>query len=459
MKRVLIVCAAAFTFCLSACAQKKDVIAPQAPAPGLQSDLYTDADLVWEENFDGDQLNMDNWKYEIHEAGWVNKELQSYGTSTQNTYVKDGCLVIQALKNKTTNEYTSGRINTFGKHVFKYGRFEARLKVPSGKGFLPAFWMMPSSEGYYGPWPRCGEIDIMEVLGDETKRVFGTIHYGEPHTQQQGKYTLEEGDFSKEFHVYALEWDPGEFRWYVDGKLYYKTNEWFTRPRANGDGRPYPAPFNKQFYIILNLAVGGTWVGYPEKNAKFEENARLIVDYVRVYQKKSYDENVKMPEKVIVLREPDADGNYVRNSKFTESEDMGDGTGWDFYTAGGGEGSATIGGGELKVKTKKAGSLEYSVQIFHTGIPIEKGCTYEFSFDAKASAPRTILAAVSAPERNWIRYFKDTKVELTKKLQHYSFNFSMKQDTDPMGRVEFNMGNQGSTADVVIKNVVVKKVN
>ena len=438
MKRVLIVCAAAFAFCLSACAQKKDVIAPQAPAPGLQSDLYTDADLVWEENFDGDQLNMDNWKYEIHEAGWVNKELQSYGTSTQNTYVKDGCLVIQALKNKKTNEYTSGRINTFGKHVFKYGRFEARLKVPSGKGFLPAFWMMPSSEGYYGPWPRCGEIDIMEVLGDETKRVFGTIHYGEPHTQQQGKYTLEEGDFSKEFHVYALEWDPGEFRWYIDGKLYYKTNEWFTRPRANGDGRPYPAPFNKQFYLILNLAVGGTWVGYPEKNAKFAENARLIVDYVRVYQKKEYDENVKMPEKVIVLREPDAEGNYVQNSKFTEKEDMNDGTGWDFYTAGGGEGSATIGGGELKVKTKKAD---------------------EFSFDAKASAPRTILAAVSAPERNWIRYFKDTKVELTKKLQHYSFNFSMKQDTDPMGRVEFNMGNQGSTADVVIKNVVVKKVN
>ena len=452
-----ILTAAAFV-CAAVGCSKKEAIAPTTPAPGLQSDLYTDADLVWEENFDGDQLNMDNWKYEEHEAGWVNKELQSYGTSTENTYVKDGCLVIQALKNKKTNEYTSGRINTFGKHAFKYGRFEARLKVPSGKGFLPAFWMMPSSEGYYGPWPRCGEIDIMEVLGDETKRVFGTIHYGEPHTQQQGKYTLEQGDFSKEFHVYALEWDPGEFRWYIDGKLYYKTNEWFTRPRANGDGRPYPAPFNKQFYIILNLAVGGTWVGYPEKNAKFAENARLIVDYVRVYQKKEYDENVTMPEKVVVLREPDAEGNYVQNSKFTEKEDMNDGSGWDFYTAGGGEGSATIGGGALTIKTKKAGSLEYSVQIFHVGIPIEEGCTYEFSFDAKASAPRTMLAAVSAPERNWIRYFKDTKVELTKKEQHFSFNFTMKDKTDAMGRVEFNMGNQGSTADIVIKNVVVKKV-
>ncbi|MBO4546682.1 MAG: family 16 glycosylhydrolase [Treponema sp.] len=443
---------------LAGCSQKKEAIAPTTPAPGLQSDLYTDADLVWEENFDGDSLNMDNWKFETHEPGWVNAELQAYVTSPENTYVKDGCLVIQALKNKKTNEYTSGRINTFGKHVFKYGRFEARIKVPSGKGFLPAFWMMPSSEGYYGPWPRCGEIDIMEVLGDETNRAFGTIHYGEPHTQQQGKYTLTEGDFSKEFHVYAVEWDPGEFRWYVDGKLYYKTNEWFTRPRANGDGRPYPAPFNKHFYIILNLAVGGTWVGYPEKNAKFAENARLIVDYVRVYQKKFYDENVKMPEKKIVLREPDADGNFVRNSKFTEKEDMGDGAGWDFYTAGGGEGTATIGNGALTIKTKKAGSLEYSVQIFHVGIPIEKGCTYEFSFDAKASSPRTMLAAVSAPEHNWIRYFKDTKVELTKKEQHFSFNFTMKDDTDPMGRVEFNMGNQGSTADIVIKNVVVKKV-
>ena len=132
MKILLKTAAAAMLFLAFGCSQKKDVIAPATPAPALQSDLYTDADLVWEENFDGDQLNMDNWKYEEHEAGWVNKELQSYGTSTENTYVKDGCLVIQALKNKKTNEYTSGRINTFGKHVFKYGRFEARLKVPSG---------------------------------------------------------------------------------------------------------------------------------------------------------------------------------------------------------------------------------------------------------------------------------------------------------------------------------------
>lgn len=456
MKKILALCSAALVFAFSACAQKNDAIAPATPAPGLQSDVYTDADLVWEDNFDGDQLNMDNWKYESHEAGWVNKELQSYGPSTDNTYVKDGCLVIQAIKKKG-GIYTSGRINTYGKRGFKYGRFEARLKVPNGKGFLPAFWMMPVSEGYYGPWPRCGEIDIMEVLGDDTSRVYGTIHYGDPHAERQGKKNID-GDFSKDFHVFALEWEPSEFRWYVDGQLYYKTSEWYTKT-ASGKPRPYPAPFDKQFYIILNLAVGGVWPGNPPANAKFAENARLVVDYVRVYQKKEYDENVTMPEKVVVLREPDADGNYVQNPRFEEKENMNDGTGWDFYTAGGGVGSATIGGGELKVKTKNAGTLEYSVQIFHTGIPIEEGCTYEFSFDAKASAPRTILAAVSAPERNWIRYFKDTKVELTKKEQHYSFNFTMKDKTDAMGRVEFNMGNQGSTADVVIKNVVIKKVN
>ena len=129
-----------------------------------KSSIYSDDDLVWMDDFDGKKLNSKNWNYEIHEPGWVNNELQSYVESSKNTYVKDGYLIIQAIKNGS--KYTSGRINTAGKHEFTYGRFEARLKVPKGQGFLPAFWMMPADESFYGQWPKCGEIDIMEVLGN-----------------------------------------------------------------------------------------------------------------------------------------------------------------------------------------------------------------------------------------------------------------------------------------------------
>lgn len=121
---------------------------------GTEATENSDYKLVWEDEFEGDRLNMDDWNFEYHEPGWVNAELQEYVDSEKNTYVKDGKLYIQALKEIIDGKpyYTSGRINTQGKHDFQYGRFEARAKVPSGKGFLPAFWMMPTEEGYYGQW-------------------------------------------------------------------------------------------------------------------------------------------------------------------------------------------------------------------------------------------------------------------------------------------------------------------
>lgn len=248
--------------------------------------------LVWEDNFDGDNLNLDDWNYEYHEPGWVNAELQEYVDSKENIYVEDGKLIIQAIKTvdaKGNISYTSGRINTMKKHDFMYGRFEARLKVPKGKGFLPAFWMMPTDESFYGQWPKCGEIDIMEVIGDDLTTNYSTLHFGEPHTQKQGTYTIDSGDFYSEYHVYTCEWDPDEFRFYVDGKLFYVVNEWFTK-REGFEEEKYPAPYNQPFYLILNVAVGGSWVGYPEDDAIFGDNARMMVDYVKVYQR--YESNI-----------------------------------------------------------------------------------------------------------------------------------------------------------------------
>ncbi|HBG64879.1 MAG TPA: glucan endo-1,3-beta-D-glucosidase [Treponema sp.] len=421
----------------------------------IQNSKYTMEDIVWQDDFDGRKLNKDDWNYEYHEPGWVNSELQEYVDSAENIYVKDGTLVIQALKHEQNGaaSYTSGRINTRGKHDFTYGRFEARLKVPRGQGFLPAFWMMPTEENLYGQWPKCGEIDIMEVLGNRTDTQYGTIHFGEPHAEHQGSYSKFGTDLSKEFHIYACEWDPGEIRFYIDNMLFYKTSDWFTKKKGFGEVA-YPAPFDQPFYLILNVAVGGNWPGNPTAETGFAENARMVVDYVRVYQKPSYNEAVSKPEAPFVqLREPDATGNFVANGDFAVAENLGDTTDWFFLLAGSGKGSADISGNALHVTSEMPGDLDYSIQIVQPDIPLEKGSAYHYQFDAWADDERTIITAITAPNVGWIRYLNDTKVPLGKKKQTFAFDFTMKEDSDPTGRIEFNLGNQNATAKVHITNV------
>ncbi len=243
--------------------------------------------LVFEDRFEGETLNRDNWNVELHEPGWVNEELQRYVDSEENIFLRDGKLVLRAIETvgeDGSRSYTSGRINTRYKHDFTYGIFEARLRVPAGKGFLPAFWLLATEEdGVHGSWPVCGEIDIMEVKCDDTKVNYGTIHYGLPHEQNQGSIALEQGSFDGEFHDFALLWEPDVLRWYVDGKLYHEARDWYS-VEADGKANLYPAPFDHNMNLILNLAVGGSWVGYPDETTDFE-NAVFEVDAVRVYQK------------------------------------------------------------------------------------------------------------------------------------------------------------------------------
>lgn len=247
---------------------------------------YDGYELVWEERFDGDSLKLEDWNIELHEPGWVNHELQRYTASPDNIYIEDRKLVLKPVK--TVDEtgrvsYTSGRVTTQNKHDFIYGIFEARAKVPKGRGFLPAFWLMATDEDVYGQWPRCGEIDIMEVLGHKTDTTYGTLHYGNPHCQSQGFYTLGEGGFADGYHTFQVEWEPEKINWYVDGKLLHTENSWYSITEGKGE-IPYPAPFNQPFYIILNLAVGGNWPGSPDDTTDFEK-AAYVIDYVRVYQK------------------------------------------------------------------------------------------------------------------------------------------------------------------------------
>lgn len=430
---------------------------PSNPEPG---DEYK---LVWNDEFNGAELNLNDWNYETREPGWVNNELQEYTDSTDNIYVKDGNLVIKAIKT-TRNEngvetdyYTSGKVTTQSKHDFTYGKFEIRAKGVQGQGLWPAIWMMASDENFYGQWPKCGEIDIMEILGNQPEKIYGTIHYGEPHKEQQGTYTLSNGTFADDYHTYMLEWEPDEIRFYIDGNLYHKVNDWFTKVEGKGEVT-YPAPFDQPFFLQLNLAVGGNWPGNPDETTDFD-NAEFKIDYVRVYQKDYYDTNVTKPDKQeVILRNPDETGNYVVNGDFAINEDLLDNEDWGVKYALSGEGKTRISDNELILETINQGTVDYSVQIVQPNLPIKKGGQYKLTFDAYAETSRNMKINVSAPDHGYIRYFNDTVVSLNTEKNSYEYTFIMNDDSDANGRLEFNLGNSNSTSTVYISNVRLEKI-
>src|SRR5690606_34765748 len=219
------------------------------------------------------------WTYDIGGHGWGNQELQYYTDRLENARVEDGVLIIEAREESFGgNDYTSARLVTRGLAAWQYGRIEARMKMPIGQGIWPAFWMLPT-DSPYGGWPAGGEIDIMEYLGHVPNQVHGTIHSGGGelgHRFTGDDYVLQSGTFADDFHVFALEWEPRQMRWYVDGELYLTQVSW------SSIGGPYPAPFDHPFHILMNVAVGGQWPGYPDETTTFPQ--QMLVDYVRVYQ-------------------------------------------------------------------------------------------------------------------------------------------------------------------------------
>lgn len=254
---------------------------PTEPVPGE----IPGWNLVWHDEFSGKSLDITKWSFEVNAQGGGNNELQYYTDRPENAYVKDGMLHIVALDEpytgpEGTRDYTSSRLRTKDKGDWTYGRFEIRAKLPTGKGIWPAIWMMPT-DSVYGTWAASGEIDIMELIGHEPYMVYGTLHYGGewPYNAHSGDYyILKDGQvFPDDFHTFTLEWEPREFRWYVDGELYQTQTDWYT------DGGNFPAPFDQRFYIILNIAVGGNWPGSPNDQTQFPQV--MQVDYVRVYKK------------------------------------------------------------------------------------------------------------------------------------------------------------------------------
>jgi beta-glucanase (GH16 family) len=234
--------------------------------------------LVWHDEFDGTALDRSKWEYD--QGGlWNNAELQFYTARPENVRVEDGHLVLEArAEDYFGNDYTSGRIRTLGKASFTYGRIEARMRIPAGQGLWPAFWLLGESFASKTGWPGCGEIDVVETIGREPGTVHGTVHGATFHGAGgiHRAYTLPRGAVSDEDHVFAVEWEPGELRWYLDDVRYHTVT-----PRDLP--RPEDWPFDRPFFILVNLAVGGTWPGDPDATTRFP--AQLRVDWVRVYQR------------------------------------------------------------------------------------------------------------------------------------------------------------------------------
>lgn len=240
--------------------------------PEWQRDGWT---LAWQDEFDGDELDSSKWTRELGGHGWGNAELQYYSDHPENARLENGQLIIEAHKEDFMGKaYTSARLITRDKFTQAYGRFEARLKLPYGQGIWPAFWMLGEDLSSAG-WPGSGEIDIMEHIGREPKRVYGTVH-GPGYSGANGVGGLHDlGEpLSDEFHVFAIEWEPEEIRWYFDDILYFTVTP---------DDVPGEWVYDHPFFMILNLAVGGYWPGYPDETTTFPQ--QYIVDYVRVYEK------------------------------------------------------------------------------------------------------------------------------------------------------------------------------
>jgi beta-glucanase (GH16 family) len=243
--------------------------------------------LVWQDEFSGTSLDSTKWEPMIGDGslygnpGWGNNELQYYTGRPENVEVGNGILkIIARQENFGGRGFTSARLRTQGKFDFRYGRVEARIKIPAGQGLWPAFWMLPS-QSPYGGWASGGEIDIMEAV-NLAEQVHGTIHYGSPWpgNLSAGGNRSKAGGYADGFHTYAIDWRPDEIRWSVDGVEYYSVNSqtWFSSVGMWNQR----APFDTSFHMLLNLAIGGNWPGSPDESTVFP--AEMLVDYVRVYQ-------------------------------------------------------------------------------------------------------------------------------------------------------------------------------
>ena len=404
----------------------------------LKRMLLTDPETpLWCDEFDGDALDRTKWNYELGNwkldadgnyitNGWGNNEQECYTDS--NASVHDGILTIAARKEHYTDpvqgeyEYTSARLSS--QHLFSVcgGRIEVRARCDAGKSLWPAIWMLPE-DSVYGGWAASGEIDIMEGWGSTPEKLCGTIHFGDTwpnNTYLTGEYTFPDGDTTGNWHVYAIEWERGEIRWYVDDVCYSTQKDWFSANHA------YPAPFDQNFYLILNLAVGGHFDGvdgiYADPSVFADGERHFDIHCVRVYDSGTFTptETASLPLEA-----------YIE----------------------GADAALTNKDGETVISVQHAGELEYAVMGLIRGKQAAAGRTYTLSFDAFADTPRSIV--VTAEDASYTRYLNQ-KIALTEAPQHFSFEVSFPRDLT--ADIKFQLGNIENAAALGAHTVTLQNI-
>jgi beta-glucanase (GH16 family) len=448
--------------------------------------------LVWSDEFNGDEIDRSKWTFDRGNwivdgegngitPGWGNNEKEYYTDSKENAFIRDGNLVIKAKKEQVvdqfgTYDYTSAKLKSKGLFSKMYGRYEIKAKLPVGKGLWPAIWMLPEDDKY-GAWAASGEIDIVEAWGSRPHTVAGTIHYGEgwPNNKYSGKeYELPKQRGIDKWHTYALEWEPGELRWYVDGQLYQTQNNWYSKGKDTAAKYAYPAPFDQEFYLVMNLAVGGWFDGDPDETTIFPKE--MSIDYVRVYdlKKRDYQEPIEPVAQPIILpegsKQPLDDGNLIYDNRYLENMTVVDRpeidlhpTYWNFVHLPefGGSGSLEVESMNesnfAKTNITNPGSQLYSLQLIQN-LSLGKGGKYKVSFDAKSNGSRNMMVKVGAgASRGWVKYSNEETIKLTDQIQTYDFTFDMINETDILSRLEFNLGGNGINS-VWIGNVRVEDI-
>jgi hypothetical protein len=245
----------------------------------VSAESYEGMELVWADEFEGSAINSDNWTHELGASGWGNNELQNYTSSSDNSFINTGNLVIEATNKPSGGaSYSSARMVSKGKQSFQYGRIDIRAKLPEGQGIWPALWMLGENIDEVG-WPACGELDIMELVGHLPSTLYGTAHWGAEgqgfSNYRTGEYVLSGSKFSDAFHVFSLLWEEDKVVWLLDDEPFHEVT------KASIEGAAYR--FNAPFFFIMNIAVGGNWPGSPDASTKFPQ--RMFIDYIRVFQK------------------------------------------------------------------------------------------------------------------------------------------------------------------------------
>lgn len=396
--------------------------------------------LIWSDEFDGTSLNMDNWSYELGNwktddkgnyitNGWGNNEQEFYTDS--NTTVSDGILTIAARKENYTDavqgsyEYTSARLSSQYKFSTCGGRIEVRARCDYGKSLWPAIWMLPE-DSVYGGWAASGEIDIMEGWGSTPGKICGTIHFGDVwpgNTYLTNDYNFPDGDSTENWHTYSVEWDSSEMRWYVDDKLYSTQSEWYSVNRA------YPAPFDQNFYILLNLAVGGHFDGidgiYAEPLTFADGEKHFDIDYVRVYKKEG--------------------------STFAPTEQTS--AALSLYREGADAG-LTNKDGSTQVHIETIGELPYSVMGLLENQSVKAGESHVLSFTVSSTVARQINVTVE--DAAYTRYL-DEVITIGPEPQDYTFSVDFTADMDV--DIKFLMGNTGEPLPSVSHDIELAKIS